>query len=117
MKDGIPTTHPRLRKLWRVSRILGNISPFNEELLRHNEAQLDFIMEMYAEDHEEEYEFVRPSKPKPLAMHERLAAMENVLLGPSRDDLLKAVMPSQAVLERARKLHEAHAMMASAAKK
>lgn len=38
-------------KLWRVSRILNNCSPFDASLLDLTEAQLDFIILQEAEEH------------------------------------------------------------------
>ena len=43
-----------------MSRIL-QCSPFEEKVTSLNEAQLDFILEMYAKDHPDELKFSRPN--------------------------------------------------------
>ncbi len=68
-----------MRKLWQVSQILGSRSPF--DLLDHNEAQLDFILEMYAEDNPDRGTFIRANNQPPLSAAKLAAAWERVLVG------------------------------------
>ena len=85
--------------------------------MNHNEAQIDFILESYAKDNPEEFTFVRSGEEKPLSDAEYKAAMESVLIGSARDQFLKSIMPSKAVLERAAALGGAHAMILAASQK
>ena len=98
-----------------MSRILNNCSPFSPELLQHTEPQLDFILEMYSKDHPDEYEFVRPSKPKPLPSAEILAEWERRLLKQAQEAFWANLLPSQAVLQRASQIAGAGALLNKAA--
>ena len=100
------------RKLWRAARIL-NRSPFDQDILDHTVAQLDFILAMEAEDHPDQWKFERGG-PIATAM-EVHAAWEAALTGKSRTTMLAPMMPSPAVLERARELAAAAEMLKKAA--
>lgn len=102
--------------MWKVSRVLNNISPFADELLQHSEAQLDFILEMYAKDNPEEVTFVRADKPTPLTATESMAEWECRLLGKAKQDFWGMFMPSAAVLQKAAQMTQAGAKLAAAAK-
>ena len=102
-RRGLPTRLPLASKLWRCSQILHK-SPFDEDVLRHTEAQLDFILEMYAADHPDEFKFTRGSDPQPLTRAEMLAAWEGRLLGQEHERFLMPKMPSEAVLRQAASL-------------
>ena len=105
---------PLAEKLWRVSRIL-SISPFDPKLLDHTSIQIDFILEMFARDNPEDYEFVRPGKPKPLPDAEVLASWERRLLAKAHSDFLTSMLPSAAVLKRAAEIAGATAFLRQAA--
>lgn len=47
------------QRLWRVSRCLNNCSPFSQEILSLNRAEMDFILEMYSKDNPEKLKFRR----------------------------------------------------------
>jgi hypothetical protein len=83
--------------------------------MKHTEAQLDFILEMYAQENPDEYEFVRPGKPKPLSDPEMKQRMESVLLGKARDKFFANMMPSAAVLKRAAEISGSHDILKKAA--
>lgn len=70
--------------MWQVSRILG-CSPFSPDLLTHSAQQLDFILEMHAEDHPKQYRFNRDGAP--LDGPARDQAWERVLLGAANDEV------------------------------
>lgn len=54
-KRGIDPKDKFFNRLWMVSRALGEISPFSEEVLNLNNVQLNFILHKFAEDHPNEY--------------------------------------------------------------
>lgn len=62
------------KKLWQVSRLLGDRSPFDPYVLDHNEAQLDFILEMYALENPRRARFVRPDQPSEGLKHSQAQA-------------------------------------------
>lgn len=72
-------------------------------LLAHNEAQLDFILEMWAKDNPKRGRFVRGGKIDD-GMAETLArkGWTDVLRGAALDRYLARQMPSEAVLKRLR---------------
>jgi hypothetical protein len=74
-------------------------------MLDHNEAQLDFILEMYARDHPRELRLVRPDRlDAKAASSVNAAAWANVLSGSSYDNYMKDFLPSEAVLSRLRRV-------------
>ncbi len=84
------------QKVWRVSQIL-QMSPFPGDLIDHTEAELDFVLEMYAADHPDQYRFTRNNgAPAPLTESERLAAWDRVLVGKAKDKILP-VLPLDAI--------------------
>lgn len=98
MAKGLPTQTPLSLKLWRASRIL-NKSPFEESLLAHNEAQLDFIIEMYAKDNPRELKFMRVGEvDDSIARTTALRDWANVLIGPALTNYLASKLPSANVL-------------------
>lgn len=68
------------------------------------EPQLDFILEMYAKDHPDEYEFRRPGQPKIPPASELLAAWETKLIKSASREFWQKALPSAAVLKRAAEL-------------
>lgn len=74
-------------------------SPFSPDLLKHNEAQLDFILEMYATDHPKEMTFVRPGKVGPAEMPRVAKRWADVLRGKALAEFMAKRMPSEAVLK------------------
>lgn len=117
VRQGLPADHFLLKKLWRISRVLGNISPFSDTVLNHTETQMDFILESYALDNPGDFKFVRSGEEEPLEDHEQKAALEGVLIGRAREDFLKNLLPPKAVLEKAAAMTQAHAMLKTAADK
>lgn len=85
--------------------------------MNHTEAQIDFILESHANDFPDEFKFVRSGEEEPLSDSEYRAALESVLIGSAREEFLKNLMPSKAVLERAAALGGAHAMILAASQK
>ena len=51
---GISLENPVIHKLWRISRILGNKSMFDDYILEHNIAQIDCMLELYIKDYPDE---------------------------------------------------------------
>ena len=90
------------QKLWTVSRILGNRSPFDPYLLVHTEAQLDFIIEMNKRA-PEGYNFERTSRDDGLTdeMRAKIAWAEKLIGKPAQQFWAKN-LPSEAVLQRLR---------------
>lgn len=76
-----------------------HLSPFNPDLLNHNEAQLDFILEMYASDHPKEMTFVRPGKPNPAQGPQIAKQWADVLRGEALAQFMGARMPSAEVMK------------------
>jgi hypothetical protein len=107
VKAGLPVDSALLLKLYQFGKVLKHVrSPFSDDPLAHTEAQMDWLMEMFASEHPEEYEFVRPNRIKPLSAHEKAAKWDVVLQGRAKMDFLKPMMPSEAVLRRAREIAE-----------
>lgn len=98
MAAGYETATPRAEKLWRVSRILGERSPFDPYILGHNEAQIDFVLEMYAKENKG-VKFVRPGKTDD-SENEVLTSRSwaNRLMGPALARFMEKKMPSKDVL-------------------
>lgn len=82
-------------KLWRVSQVLG-VSPFSDDLLNHNEAQLDFILQMFVKDNPKEWRITRHGM---VGTSETEAAWANVVTSPG---MMQEFMPSEAVLAKLR---------------
>lgn len=99
------------RKLWQVSQIL-EISPFDPGLLSHNEAQLDFILEMWAKDNPKRGRFVREGKASD-GMADTMArkGWADVLRGAALNDYLATQMPPPAVMRRIREMRGSGAAM------
>lgn len=76
---------------------------------------MDFVLEMYAEDHPDELEFLRGGQEKPLSGPETAAQWEQRLRGKARDAFLGVRMPSAAVLVRIREMAGANAVLTRAA--
>lgn len=85
--------------------------------MHHTEAQIDFILESFALDFPDDFKFVRSGEEEPLSDSEYNAALEGVLIGSAREEFLKNIMPSKAVLERAAAMTGAHAMILAASQK
>ena len=92
-----------MRKLWRTSQVL-KVPLFGPDLFAYNEAQLDFILEMYALDHPDEGTFVRPGEEKPLTPVQLAVQWESVLVGRARDAMMAPMMPSEATLAALRRM-------------
>jgi len=72
-------------------------------MLRHNEAQLDFILEMYATDHPDQLKFERVGRKDPGILHtEQQVGWANVLTGRALENYMRRRMPSQGLMERLR---------------
>lgn len=56
---GINTDTNLAKKLWRVARILGERSPFDDYILNHSVVQMDFILDMYSKDRPEELKYTK----------------------------------------------------------
>ena len=74
------------------------MSPFSLDLLSHTEAQLDFILEMYALDNPERGTFVRAGVEKSMTPVQEAVAWEAVLVGKAHDAMMAPMMPSEATL-------------------
>lgn len=96
--------------------MLGNKSPFSDEVLRHTEAQMDFVLRMYSTDNPDEFQITRPGEIKELTAAERAAAWENRLLGPAHDTYLRAMLPPEAVMKRIEAMTQASNVLHRAAK-
>jgi hypothetical protein len=85
-----------------VSQFL-NKSPFDQDLLNHNEAQLDFILEMYSLDHPKEFRFTRGGLTSAERGNTSKAAWVNVLTGSALEEYLadKGSRAVQAAMRRA----------------
>lgn len=55
--------------------------PFDKKLKKLNEIQLDFILEMYAEDHPDEFKFTKPGQLENVAESDMKASWSHVLKG------------------------------------
>jgi hypothetical protein len=89
VQSGIPTQTPLAQKLWQVSRLLGDRSPFDPYILEHNEAQLDFILEMYALENPRRARFIRPGQvTEGLKRSQSQARWVDVLRGPALQEWL-----------------------------
>lgn len=85
-----------MKKLWQASQILGSKSPF--DLLDHTQAELDFILEKYADENPKAARFTRLGKTQPLSRAELDAAWDKVLVGRAHREMMGARMPSEAVM-------------------
>ena len=74
-------------------------------------------MEMYAEDHPDEFKFVRAGEQQPLTQVEMLAKMESKLIGKAHDSFWSRLKPSKAVLEKAALLSKAGEFLKGVARK
>lgn len=81
-----------------MSQILHQ-SPFNPDLLNHNEAQLDFILEMHCLDHPKEMTFVRPGKVSPAEAPRIAKQWADVLRGKALGEFMATRMPSADVMK------------------
>jgi len=84
-------------------------------MLGHTEIQLDFILEMYANDNPKEFSFRRPGQNPPRPEHELLAEWDRVLIGKAKETLFARMMPSKAVLQRAMGIMDAAQTLKKAA--
>ena len=77
------------------------MSPFHPDLLNHNEAQLDFILEMYVRDNpKSRIRIERPGSGTGRDAVEAETAWANVLTGKSHDAFMAAHLPPPAVMAR-----------------
>lgn len=91
------------QKLWRVSQIL-NCSPFDPGLLKHNVAQIDFIIEMWCADDPSRGRLERHGQePAGVEASQAKAAWTNRLRGRALDEFLGRMRPSAAVMARLRR--------------
>jgi hypothetical protein len=75
-----------------VAQVLGDSSPFSEDVLSLNEAQLDFILTMRSRDRPNELKFERRRDMLArIASQNKLTGQANVLTGAARADLQKRV--------------------------
>jgi hypothetical protein len=78
------------------------MSPFDPALLNHNEAQLDFILQMYVRDHPRgPLQIERPGAPRIINPETQWA---DVLTGTDYERYMAKQMPPEAVLQRLRGL-------------
>ena len=66
-------------------------SPF--ELLDHTEAELDFILEMFAQDNPDRGKFFRTGQEDPPSRAEVEAAWERVLVGRAHHEMMSKFLP------------------------
>lgn len=87
-----------------MSQIL-NVSPFDPSILGHNEAQLDFILEMYSLDYPDKLKFNRPGRASP-GVEEVQAEAEwaNVLRGKAYSEYMAPRMPDTTTMEALRRI-------------
>lgn len=75
-------------------------------MLGHNEAQLDFILEMYSIDHPDQLKFERPGRKDPgIQQTEEKVGWANVLIGKALEAYMNKHMPSQGILDKLRGLN------------
>lgn len=103
--------------MWRASRIVGGITPFSDELLNLTIPQIDFIIEMGAQDDPSLGTFQRMGEIKTVSEPERLAAWHKVLRGKGAKAIMGKMMPSAAVLKRAAELADAVHTLGRASRK
>lgn len=105
MAEGLETKTLRAEKLWEVSRILGNRSPFDPYILEHTEAQLDFILEMYAKDNPRTRRFVRPGRIEDGTREVMVTkGWADVLTGAALARFMRKRLPSEAVMGMLRRM-------------
>ncbi len=68
--------------------------------------QLDFILEMHSQDNPENTTFIRAGQIKTLQPAEMAAAWERVLVGNANDEMMRKLVPSEAVMARLRNEHK-----------
>lgn len=71
------------------------------------ETQVDFILEMYALDHPDEYKFYRPGHVEVPPTSEILAAWEERMSGTGYSQFWEKALPSPAVLKRVAEMSNA----------
>lgn len=76
------------------------MSPFDPVLLDHNQAQIDFILEMYQREHPKEFTFTRAGAETPKTAVVAQTRWADVLTGDSLRDYMRERMPNARVLER-----------------
>lgn len=82
-----------------------SLSPFDPTILHHNEAQLDFILEMYSIDNPTKLNFTRPGKaPAGLEKVTAQAEWANVLTGKAYQEYMSPHLPNSDVMTRLRQL-------------
>lgn len=67
-------------------------------MLDHNEAQLDFILEMYATEHPKELKITRPDTEGAVVQSEVDAKWANVLTGRAHQKFMAEHLPPEAIL-------------------
>ena len=84
-REGLETESPLAQKIWRVSRVLGELNPFSEEIQSLTEPRIDWILEMYSRDHPDKLRFERASTvARKVADASVRAGWANVLIGHAR---------------------------------
>lgn len=85
---GLDIHDPVFQKLWRVASIQGHYDPWHPQLLTKNEAQLDAILEAYAEDFPNKLKFERKNSRRGRDMVEKMSLLwEERMVGKGRDRL------------------------------
>ena len=74
-------------------------------LEQYTEAELDFVLEMYAQDNPDQYSFMR-GQDKQLSAPEQKAAWERAFSGKAKVDFMPKI-PLAAIMKRAHDLREA----------
>lgn len=91
-EKGLDIHDPLFQKLWRVASIQGHFDPWHPRLLNKTEAQLDAILEAYAEDFPKRLKFERRGARKDRDTVETLSLLwADKLTGKGRDTLRSKV--------------------------
>lgn len=94
------------------------VSPFDETMLQHNEAQLDFILEMYSIDNPTKLKFSRPGREQPgLEQVKAKAGWADVLVGKAREEYMRPHMPNTNILDALRRIGQGRAVQSVSRRK
>lgn len=83
-----PQVQIQLNNQWRVARIL-NLSPFDEEVLKLNKVQVDWIFTMYEKDNPGSLKVEKPISPILMAMKR----WNDVLMGDALRKFMQSKVP------------------------
>ena len=88
-EHGYSPKNPLLRKLWRVSQVL-RINPFGDEIKAMTNAQMTFVLRMYAEDNPDEFKMTDPDILKGEAAPQLQALWFNKLKGKTANEFARS---------------------------